>query len=306
MLRGAIAAAVTPLRDAGEALDEDAFTPYTDYLAANGLDGLLALGTTGEGFLLSVDQRMRAVQLYIEAAQGRLAVAAHCGAQSTWETVELAAHAAEAGADAVAVIAPPYFALDEEELFQHFAAAARGCDPLSFYVYEFAARSGYAVPVRVIERLRETAPNLVGLKVSDTPWERFQPYLLEGLDVFVGPEALISHGLSAGATGAVSALASAFPELVVAAVREPSSADLGPVREAVQRFPFQSALKTVLARRGVPIHPDVRRPLRALTEEEAAELRSWLESSPPAPAPPPPSAPSRGGNHVSPTSPHLR
>jgi dihydrodipicolinate synthase/N-acetylneuraminate lyase len=284
MLRGAIAAAVTPLRDAGEALDEDAFAPYVDFLAASGLDGVLALGTTGEGFLLPVEQRMRAVQLYVEAAQDRLAVAAHCGAQSTWETVELAAHAAEAGADAVAVIAPPYFALDEDELFEHFAAAARACEPVPFYVYEFAARSGYAVPVGVIERLREAAPNLAGMKVSDTPWERFRPYLLEDLDVFVGPEALIPQGLAAGASGAVSALASAFPELVVAAVRDPSSADLGPVREAVQRFPFQSALKTVLARRRVPVRPDVRRPLRTLTENEERELETWLESSSPAAA----------------------
>ena len=304
-LRGAVAAAVTPLRDAGEALDEDAFAPYTEFLAAGGLDGVLALGTTGEGFLLPVEQRVRAAQLFMEAAAGRLAVAVHCGAQSTWETVELAADAAEAGADAVAVIAPPYFALDEEELFRHFEAAARACVPLPFYVYEFAARSGYAVPVRVIERLREAAPNLAGMKVSDTPWERFRPYLLEGLDVFVGPEALISQGLAAGATGAVSALASAFPELVAAAVRDPSSADLGPVREAVQRFPFQSALKTVLGRRGIPVRPDVRRPLRTLTEEETLELETWLESSSPVPVSPPPSAPSRGGNHVSPTSPLL-
>jgi dihydrodipicolinate synthase/N-acetylneuraminate lyase len=284
ILRGAIAAAVTPLRDGGEALGEDAFGPYVDFLASSGLDGILALGTTGEGFLLPKEQRLRAAQLFVEASAGRLAVAVHCGAQSTWDTVELAADAAETGADAVAVMGPPYFALDEQELFAHMAAAARACAPLPFYVYEFAARSGYPVPVGVIERLRETAPNLAGIKVSDTPWERFQPYLLEDLDVFVGPEALIPQGLAAGATGAVSALASAFPELVVAAVRDPSSAELGPVREAVQRFPFQSALKTVLARRGVPVRPDVRRPLRTLTEEETADLETWLESSSPVPA----------------------
>jgi dihydrodipicolinate synthase/N-acetylneuraminate lyase len=283
MLRGAVAAALTPLRKGGEALDEEAFAPYVEFLAASGLDGVLALGTTGEGFLLPVDQRMRAAQLFVEASQRRLAVAVHCGAQSTWETVELAADAAETGADAVAVIAPPYFPLDDDELLEHLAAAARACEPLPFYVYEFAARSGYAVPVAVIERLRERASNLAGMKVSDAPWDRFEPYLLEGLDVFVGPEALIPQGLAAGATGAVSALASAFPELVVAAVRDPASADLGPTRDAVQRFPFQSALKTVLARRGVPVRPDVRRPLRTLTEQEATQLETWLESSSPAP-----------------------
>ncbi len=284
MLRGALAAAVTPLKDAGEALDEDAFAPYVEFLAAGGVDGLLALGTTGEGFLLPLEQRMRAAQLYVEAAAGRILVAVHCGAQSTWDTVQLAAHAGDLGADAVAVMPPPYFLLDELELLDHLAAAARACEPTPFYVYEFAARSGYPVPPSVLERLREAAPNFRGLKVSDAPWDRFAPYLIEGLDIFVGPEALIPQGLAGGAVGAVSALASMFPELVADAVRNPASADLGPVRTTVERFPFQAAAKIVLARRGVPIEPDVRRPLRMLTDEERTELELWLESSSPAPA----------------------
>ena len=285
MLRGAVAAAVTPLRDGGEALDEDAFGAYADFLVAGGIDGVLALGTTGEGFLLPLEQRLRAAQLFVEAAGGRIAVAVHAGAQSTWDTVQLAADAAELGADGVAVMGPPYFPLDPDELLEHLAAAARACAPTPFYVYEFAARSGYAVPVEVIARLRERADNFRGLKVSDTPWERFAPYVIEGLDVFVGPEALIPEGIRAGAIGAVSALGSAFPELVAAAVRDPASADLGDIRDAIQRFPFQSALKTVLARRGIPVQPDVRRPLRTLTADEVKELDTWLESSSPAPAP---------------------
>jgi dihydrodipicolinate synthase/N-acetylneuraminate lyase len=285
MLRGALAAAVTPLRDAGEALDEAAVGPYVDFLVAGGLDGLLALGTTGEGFLLPVEQRQRAAELFVEAAQDRLLVAVHCGAQSTRDTVELAVHASDLGVAGVAVMPPPYFPLDERELLGHLAVAAGACAPTPFYVYEFAARSGYAAPRSVLEQLREAAPNFRGLKVSDTPWERFAPYLIEGLDIFVGPEALIAQGLAGGAVGAVSALASAFPELIAAAVRDPVTADLRPVRAALERFPLQAAAKLVLARRGVPIGPDVRRPLRTLTDEERGELEAWLESSLPAPAP---------------------
>ena len=70
----------------------------------------------------------------------------------------------------------------------------------------------------------ERPPNLAGLKVSDTPWEAFEPYLSLGLDVFVGPEALIHRGIEGGAVGAVSALASPFPEPVAAVVREPTEA----------------------------------------------------------------------------------
>jgi dihydrodipicolinate synthase/N-acetylneuraminate lyase len=280
VLRGTLAASVTPLRDGGNALDEDAFEPLVDFLAAGGLDGLLAMGTNGEGILLAVHERQRAAELLIEASAARLQVAVHCGAQTTADTVALAAHAAGVGADAVAVIGPPYFPLDDPALLGHFTAAAAACAPLPFYVYEFARTSGYAVPRVVIERLREVAPNLAGLKVSDHPWEKFEPYLIEGLDVFVGPESLIPQGIQAGATGAVSALASAFPELVVAAVRG-EHVDVGGLREVIERFPRHAALKHVLVRRGVPIREDVRAPLRALTPGERngldAELAPWLQ-----------------------------
>ena len=85
-----------------------------------------------------------------------------CGAQTTAETVALAAHAAEVGADAVVVIGPPYFRLDERAQYAHFLAAALACAPLPFYVYEFESTSGYAVAPAVLERLRDDASNLAG------------------------------------------------------------------------------------------------------------------------------------------------
>src|SRR5947208_6827286 len=236
-----------------------------------GVQGGLALGTTGEGILLRPEERKRVVELFLD---GPLEVIAHCGAQTTRDTVELAAHAAQRGAHGVAVIAPPYFALDERALLAHFVAAARACEPTPFYVYEFARASGYAVAPALIERLREHAPNLVGMKVSDSPWEAFAPYLLEGLDVFVGPEALIAQGLEHGAAGAVSALASALPEKVVTV--DPRLAE---IRAAIERFPRHAALKRIVARRGVPIREDVRAPLRGLTADERTELDAWLDES---------------------------
>ena len=276
MLNGALAASVTPLADGGAALDEDGFGPVADFLVAGGLDGLLALGTNGEGILLTVSERKRAAELFVEAAAGRLQVAVHAGAQSTADTAALAAHAAEIGADAVAVIAPPYFPLDEASQLEHFAAAAAACAPLPFYVYEFAVTSGYAVAPAVVERLRERAGNLAGMKVSDRTWEQLQGYLIEGLDVFVGFEGLIGPAIAAGAVGAVSALASGFPELVAAAVRG-EDVDPGSLRAEIDRFPRHAAFKHVLARRGVPIGEDVRPPLRGLDDGERAELDALLD-----------------------------
>jgi dihydrodipicolinate synthase/N-acetylneuraminate lyase len=262
---------VTPLTDDGSALDETAFGPLVEFLAEGGVDGLLACGTTGEGILLSVDERTRAAELFLDARPNGFQIAVHAGAQTTADTVRLARHAKELGADAVAVIAPPYFPLDAEELLAHMLAAAEACAPLPFYVYEFAGRSGYAIPLDVIERLRQVAPNLAGLKVSDTPWDAVEPYLLEGLDVFVGSEPLVLEGFAHGAVGAVSGLATAFPEIVAALVHDRSDeagVQVATLRHLLGPLPFHASLKAVLGARGVPIGPAVRPPLRGLTPVE--------------------------------------
>lgn len=271
MLRGAIAAAVTPLTDGGGDVDEEGIGPLARFLADGGMQGVLACGTTGEGILLSVDERRRVVEAYLADRPAGFQVAVHAGAQTTAQTVALAAHAREVGADAVAVIAPPYFPLDAEELFGHLRAAAAACDPVPFYVYEFAGRSGYAIPVQVVRRLRGACPNLVGMKVSDTPWSAVEPYLLEGLDLFVGSEPLTLEGFEHGAVGTVSGLAAAFPEIVAELVHRRSRAAherVVKLRRLLGSLPFIAALKEVLGARAVPVRPDVRAPLRPLAAEE--------------------------------------
>lgn len=268
----AFAAAITPLT-LDEGIDEAAFGPLVEFLASAGLDGILALGTTGEGIMLSPSERELVAEQFASERAGRsgFKVIVHCGAQTTRDTVQLSQHAASIGADGVAVIGPPYFVFDERSLLSHFAAAAEACAPLPFYVYEFAARSGYAVPPSLIERLRDQAPNLRGLKISDTPFEAVRPYLLDGMEVFVGSEPLVLSGLAEGAAGAVSGLASAYPEVVAALVHEqsPAAHDLVTrLRRELGSVPFHAAAKVILAERGVPVCPRVRAPLRALTEDE--------------------------------------
>jgi dihydrodipicolinate synthase/N-acetylneuraminate lyase len=277
-ITGTLAAAVTPLRDHGERLDEEAFGPLLSAYAASGLNGLLMLGTTGEGILLTAAERRRVAELAV-ADSGGLAIIVHCGAQTTAETTALAAHAASAGADGVAVIAPPYFAFDDDELVAHLGAAAAACAPLPFYVYEFAARSGYVVPVSVVQTLRDRHPNLAGMKVSDAPYAQVAPYLGLGLDVFVGAEAVLPEGLAAGAAGAVSGVAAAFPEAVAALVREPTPARaqlVQTLRELLSRRRFQASVKTALGLRGLPVGPDVRAPLQPLHPPDVRELHAAL------------------------------
>ena len=274
--RPLIVAAVTPLTDDGAALDEGAIAPYAAFLASHGADGAFVCGTTGEGVLLSLDERQRVAARFREAVPGALIV--HAGAQTTADTCALAAHAAAIGADGVAVIAPPYFPLDADALTAHFVAAARACAPLPFYCYAFAARSGYPLPVEVIRRIGASVDNLAGLKVSESPFASVEPYLDLGLPVLVGNEPLISAALERGAIGTVSGMAAAFPDVVRAAL------DAGDARGAERLAAlratmeasgqFIAAAKHVLGMRGVPVGPGMRAPLRRLTAAEASSLEA--------------------------------
>jgi dihydrodipicolinate synthase/N-acetylneuraminate lyase len=113
----------------------------------------------------------------------------------------------------------------------------------------------------VLARLRERAANFAGLKISDAPFAAVEPYLLEGLDVFVGNEPLIPEALAAGAAGSVSGLAAVFPEAVVDVLRDPTP-DGGRALDELRRRlgPILPAGKVELARRGL-LRTDVRRPL---------------------------------------------
>jgi dihydrodipicolinate synthase/N-acetylneuraminate lyase len=272
-----IVAAATPLRDGGDRLDLDAIGPMVGFLESHGADGVFCCGTTGEGILLTGEERRAAARAFRAAVGGRLLV--HAGAQTTAETVALAADAGELGADGVAVIPPPYFPLEPAALTDHLVAAADACAPLPFFIYVFTRRSGYPLPVEVITAVGDRATNLVGLKVSESPMTDVAPYLELGLPVLVGSEPLIVPALAAGATGTVSGLAAAFPDEVRAVLDDPGPAGearLDALRRAMEAQPFVPAVKHVLGRRRVPVQPDVRAPLRALDPGRAAALDAAL------------------------------
>ena len=109
------------------------------------------------------------------------------------------------------------------------------------------------------------------MKVSDTPFDAIEPYLVDGMDVFVGSEPLVRAAMERGAVGAVSGLASAWPDVVASLVHEHSPEAhlrVTELRERLEGIPFHAALKQVLTDRGVLLHADVRPPLRGLTLEE--------------------------------------
>lgn len=274
-LRGAFVAAITPLQAGGDDVDIVGIESLVEEFLLAGLDGIFAMGTAGEGLLLDLQERQRTAEAFVAAAAGRLPVVVNCGAQTTRDTVKLARHAAAFGASAVSVIAPPYYALDESALIQYFEAAAHACSPVPFFVYIASSRTGYPVPLSVIDQLKALLPNLAGVKISDRRSERLDAYLSSGIDVFVGAESMIPEAISKGAAGAVSGFANAIPELIAHLVRTPTPeahAHVTELREMVHDLPFHAMLRHVLAARSVAIFQDVRPPLRALAAHESELL----------------------------------
>lgn len=284
--RPLVVAAVTPLSDDGSNIDLDAIDPYTAFLESHGADGAFVCGTTGEGILLTLEERRSVAAAFRKSLSGTLIV--HAGAQTTADTCFLAEHARVIGADAVAVIPPPYFPLDADALTAHFVAAARAAAPLPFFCYAFTARSGYPLPVEVIHRIADAVDNLAGLKVSESPFERVEPYLELDLPVLIGNEPLIPDGVARGAIGAVSGMAAAFPDVVRAALDAPddgAAARLRELRGVMEKSgQFIAAAKHVIRLRGVPVGGGMRAPLRALRTDEKPALESsvaeFLEARP--------------------------
>ena len=158
-MAGAYAALVTPYRQDGS-LNEEMIERLVEFGLANGLRGFYLTGSTGEGFLLSADERVRVYARAVKAARGRARLIAHVGCVSTDEAVSLARRAAKAGVDWVSSVAPVYFGQNFDAAFAHYRAIA-GATDLPFMIYSVGAQ---VVPDRDVRFFE--IPNVKGMKYT--------------------------------------------------------------------------------------------------------------------------------------------
>jgi 4-hydroxy-tetrahydrodipicolinate synthase len=158
--RGSFTALITPFKNGS--VDEKAFRELVDWQIAEGTNGLVPVGTTGESPTLSHDEHMHVVEWCIEQARGRVPVIAGAGSNSTKEAVSLAQHAEQAGADAVLVVTPYYNKPTQEGLYQHFKAINDAIG-IPIIIYNIPARSVVDVSVDTMKRLYELK-NIAGVK----------------------------------------------------------------------------------------------------------------------------------------------
>jgi 4-hydroxy-tetrahydrodipicolinate synthase len=159
--RGSFTALVTPFSKDG-ALDEKAFRALVAWQIAEGTNGLVPVGTTGESPTLSHDEHKRVVEWCVDEAKGRVPVVAGSGSNSTREAIDLSRHAEKAGADAVLVVTPYYNKPTQEGLYQHFKAINEAIG-IPILIYNIPGRSVVDMSVDTMKRLFELK-NIAGVK----------------------------------------------------------------------------------------------------------------------------------------------
>jgi 4-hydroxy-tetrahydrodipicolinate synthase len=289
LIRGVICPIVTPF-DAQDRIDYASLRQVVDFLLARGVDALMVGGTTGEGMLLSVGERKALCEAVVEHVAGRVPVMAHTGCISTRDTVELARHAAAAGATAASVIVPYFFSLDDDSLFDHFVSVANAVPDFPVFLYTFPGNARNDVSPALLGRLLRAAPNVVGIKSSNPDLVRLREYVEmggEGFLVFCGVDGLMLPGLALGAKAQVSGNSNVFPETFRALYEACVAGDVERARSwqglvnrmrAVFRDGVTPAyFKAGLRLRGVPAGR-VRPPMRELAPEELAEVERQLRA----------------------------
>jgi 4-hydroxy-tetrahydrodipicolinate synthase len=210
--RGSFTALVTPFSNGS--LDEKAFRGLVDWQIAEGTDGLVPVGTTGESPTLSHEEHRQVVEWCIEQAKGRVPVIAGSGSNSTREAIELSQHAEKAGADAVLIVTPYYNKPTQEGLYQHFKAINDAIG-IPIIIYNIPIRSVIDMSVDTMTRLFELE-NIAGVKDATANVVRVSQQraaMGEGFNQLSGEDATVLGFMAHGGHGCISVTSNVAPRL---------------------------------------------------------------------------------------------
>lgn len=286
MFQGTFTALVTPFRDG--ALDLNAFENLIEGQIADGVSGIVAVGTTGESPTLSEDEREQVIRVATEIAKDRCQVLAGTGSNSTRHAIAATQAAEKIGVDGALVVAPYYNKPSQEGLFRHFQAIAQAT-ALPLMLYNIPGRCAVDIGPETVERLAMDCANIVSIKEASGSVERvshLRARLPETFTILSGDDSLTLPFLSVGAVGVVSVASNLFPAEVVALVQSFRAGDTKSARDMHLKLlpifrdlfiePNPVPAKTALAWRGM-MTAECRLPLCEMTEANQARLRKTLE-----------------------------
>ena len=229
MFKGSIVALITPFRDGR--VDEAAFAAHIERQIAEGTNGLVPCGTTGESPTLSHEEHMAVVESCVAAAKGRVPVIAGTGSNSTDEAIMLTRHAKEAGAAAALVITPYYNKPTQEGMYRHFEAINDAVD-IPLIIYNIPGRCVIDMSVATMARLAKLK-NIVGVKDATADLVRPLRTRLEIGPEFCqlsGEDATVVPFLAQGGVGCISVTANVAPRLCAELHKAWAAGDMAKVR----------------------------------------------------------------------------
>lgn len=205
----------TPFDAQGE-LDIEATKRVVRYFCNKGVKSLYVCGSTGEGFLLSTEERKKVVEAVIEEVGTEMNIIVHVGSASTKEAVELAKHAYEAGAHATSAVPCVYYRPGEESVYRHWTAITEAAD-LPFFIYNIPQLTGFNLSMKLFNRMLENE-RVAGIKCSSEVAHdilRFKQAGGKDFIVFNGPDEQLLAGLMMGADAGIGGTYGAMPELYI-------------------------------------------------------------------------------------------
>ncbi|WP_419954418.1 4-hydroxy-tetrahydrodipicolinate synthase [Neobacillus niacini] len=280
-----LTAMVTPFDQHGE-IDYHAARALVNYLIANGTDGLVVAGTTGESPTLTTEEKIALFKFVVEVAAGRVPVIAGTGSNNTRASISLTKQAEAAGVDGIMLVAPYYNKPSQEGLFQHFKAIAEATS-LPIMLYNIPGRCAVNISVETIVRLSEIS-NIVAVKEASGDLDAMAEIIGRTPDTFTlysGDDGLTIPVLAIGGAGVVSVashiIGNQMQEMVTlfkngrvqeAAVLHRS---LLPIMKALFAAPNPTPVKAALNMQGVQVG-EVRLPMIPLNDEEKSALQKVL------------------------------
>ena len=286
MFRGTFTALVTPFREG--AIDFTALQNLIESQIAAGIDGIIAVGTTGESPTLTHDERKEVIHCAIASANKRCLVLAGTGSYSTREAIGATEEAEKLGVDGGLVVAPYYNKPSQEGLFRHFSAIAKST-PLRLMLYNIPGRCGVDIAAETVARIQSDCPNVVSIKEAGGNVDRvseLRARLPDAFTVLSGDDGLTLPFLAAGAVGVVSVASNLLPREMCELVGAFANGDLNRAERLHRKLywlfkdlfiePNPVPIKTALSWRGT-ISAEVRLPLCEMSAANQARLRKTLE-----------------------------
>ena len=235
LFKGVITALITPLRDGN--VDEAAFATLIERQIAAGVDGVVPMGTTGEGASMDLDEHKHVIDLCVRLVAGRVRVIAGTGSPYTSEAIDLTRHAKTVGADGALVVTPYYIRPSQAGLAAHFEAIADAVQ-LPLLLYNVPGRTGIDLANETVARLAKH-PNIVGIKdatgdMSRVSWMHAN---IDGqFDLISGDDPSYLGYLAYGGVGLISVASNVAPEAMVALHKAAVSGDAAKARDWQDRL----------------------------------------------------------------------